>query len=186
MPRAGVDGALPGASAASGAARFRAFVAHSLLVSRRRRAATRAEVHAKVAVRLERREVALHQASRAVYLLVGSAPASVASDFLERYWVHVLAKAVYRHGPDSPAGRPACSRPAVCSPVLYRRPTGRPNSNWLAELPDACPRPGGWTGLDRPAGRAGPGRPRGVWSCTPARSPGVPLRSPKPFIQTQQ
>lgn len=77
-------------------------VTDSLLVSRRRRAETRAEVHVKVAARLERREVALHQASRAVYLLVGSAPASVASDFLERYWVHVLAKAVYRHGPDSP------------------------------------------------------------------------------------
>lgn len=77
-------------------------VLDTLLATRQRGAMTRAAAHVEAAARLERREVALHQASRAVYLLVGQAPPSVARNFLERYWVHVLAKAVYLHGPDSP------------------------------------------------------------------------------------
>ena len=77
-------------------------VLNTLLATRQRGAMTRAAAHVEAAARLERREVALHQASRAVYLLVGPAPPSVARNFLERYWVHVLAKAVYLHGPDSP------------------------------------------------------------------------------------
>ncbi len=77
-------------------------VLESLLVTRQKSALSRAARHIEVALRLERREVALHQASRAVYLLVGQEPASVARNFLERYWVHVLAKVAYRYGPESP------------------------------------------------------------------------------------
>jgi hypothetical protein len=51
--------------------------------------------------RLERREVALQQACRALYCWSGT-PASVVRNFLENYWVHVLAKVAYRHGSDSP------------------------------------------------------------------------------------
>ncbi|MCK6375480.1 MAG: DUF1631 domain-containing protein [Zoogloea sp.] len=77
-------------------------VLDTLLTTRQKSAIARAAQHIDTAIRLERREVALHQASRAVYLLVGQEPASVARNFLERYWVHVLAKAVYLYGPDSP------------------------------------------------------------------------------------
>jgi len=77
-------------------------VLDALLATRQKSAIARAAQHIDTAVHMERREVALHQASRAVYLLVGQEPASVARNFLERYWVHVLAKAVYRYGPDSP------------------------------------------------------------------------------------
>ncbi len=77
-------------------------VLETLLTTRQKSAITRAAQHIDTAVNMERREVALHQASRAIYLLVGQEPASVARNFLERYWVHVLAKVVYRYGPDSP------------------------------------------------------------------------------------
>lgn len=77
-------------------------VLDTLLSTRQKSAIARAAQHIDTALQLERREVALHQASRAIYLLVEQEPASVARNFLERYWVHVLAKAVYRYGPDSP------------------------------------------------------------------------------------
>lgn len=77
-------------------------VLDTLLSTRQKSAIARAAQHIDTALNMERREVALHQASRAIYLLVGQEPASVARNFLERYWVHVLAKVVYRYGPDSP------------------------------------------------------------------------------------
>lgn len=77
-------------------------VLDSLMATRQKSAIARAAPHIDVALRQERREVALHQASRAVFLLVDQQPVSVARNFLERYWVHVLAKAVYVYGPDSP------------------------------------------------------------------------------------
>ncbi len=77
-------------------------VLEALLLTRQRGALTRAAAHIEAALRMEHREVALHQASRAVYLLVGQEPPSAARNFLERYWVHVLAKAVYLYGLDSP------------------------------------------------------------------------------------
>lgn len=77
-------------------------VLETLMASRRKNAVARAERHIEAALRLERREVALHQASRAVFLLVGQEPASEARNFIERYWIHVLAKVVYLYGPESP------------------------------------------------------------------------------------
>lgn len=76
--------------------------AASLLHARQRGALARAAALEDEARRLERREVALHQASRAIYLMVGHEAGTVARDFVEGYWVHVLAKAAYRYGTESP------------------------------------------------------------------------------------
>lgn len=76
--------------------------AEALLASRRKGALARAAAFADEAERLERREVALHQASRTIYLLVGHRADPVAREFIEGYWVHVLAKAAYRYGTGSP------------------------------------------------------------------------------------
>ena len=77
-------------------------VVGTLLTKRRHAALERAAAHVDAAQRLERRELALHQASRAIYMLIGQEAAGVVPRFLAGYWVHVLAKAVYRYGPDSP------------------------------------------------------------------------------------
>lgn len=74
----------------------------TLVRGRQRGALARASVFAEEASRLERREVALHQASRAIYLMVGHQANPVVQNFVEGYWVHVLAKAAYRYGTDSP------------------------------------------------------------------------------------
>lgn len=76
--------------------------AETLLRSRQKGALARVEAFRDEAERLERREVALHQASRAIYLLVGHRSDPVAREFIEGYWVHVLAKAAYRYGTGSP------------------------------------------------------------------------------------
>lgn len=76
--------------------------AEVLLRSRQKGALARAAAFAEEAGRLERREVALHQASRAIYLLIGHRSEPVAREFIEGYWVHVLAKAAYRYGTGSP------------------------------------------------------------------------------------
>lgn len=76
--------------------------AESLLHARQRAALARAATLEDEACRLERREVALHQASRAIYLMVGREARTAARDFIEGYWVHVLAKAAYRYGTESP------------------------------------------------------------------------------------
>ncbi len=76
--------------------------AENLLRSRQRAALARAAALEEEACRLERREVALHQASRAIYLMVGHEVSTVARDFIEGFWVHVLAKAAYRYGTESP------------------------------------------------------------------------------------
>lgn len=76
--------------------------AGSLLHARQRAALARAAVLEEDACRLERREVALHQASRAIYLMVGHESSTAARDFIEGFWVHVLAKAAYRYGTESP------------------------------------------------------------------------------------
>jgi hypothetical protein len=76
--------------------------AENLVRSRQQAALARAAVLEEEACRLERREVALHQASRAIYLMVGHEVSTVARDFVEGYWVHVLAKAAYRYGTESP------------------------------------------------------------------------------------
>ena len=69
-------------------------------------------------------EVALHQASRAIYLLVGREPVNVARNFLERYWVHVLARWSPPLRPRRPQWAAACSSPTACWRVSIRRPTG--------------------------------------------------------------
>ena len=76
--------------------------AETLLKSRQKGALARAEALQDEAERLERREVALHQASRAIYLLIGHRSDPVAREFVEGFWVHVLAKAAYRYGTGSP------------------------------------------------------------------------------------
>lgn len=76
--------------------------AEGLIEARRRQALERAAVQADEASRLERREVALHQASRAIHLMLSPDDSAAARDFVEGYWVHVLAKAAYRYGTDSP------------------------------------------------------------------------------------
>lgn len=76
--------------------------AEGLIEARRRQALERAAAHAEEAGRLERREVALHQASRAIHLMLCADDSAAARDFVEGYWVHVLAKAAYRYGTDSP------------------------------------------------------------------------------------
>ncbi|MBS0352740.1 MAG: DUF1631 family protein [Proteobacteria bacterium] len=72
-----------------------------LLRSRQKGAVARAAALKDEAERLERREVALHQASRAIYLLIGHRAEPVVRAFIEGYWVHVLAKAAYRYGTGS-------------------------------------------------------------------------------------
>lgn len=74
----------------------------SMLEARKRAALSRAAVHIEAAHRLERREVALLQASQAVHEMTAGVPDSVARVFVEGYWVHVLAKVAYRYGPGSP------------------------------------------------------------------------------------
>lgn len=76
--------------------------AEALLAARRRAAIVRAESYAEDAHRLERREVVLHLASRAIYLLVGHEAGAAARDFVEGFWVHVLAKVAYAYGTESP------------------------------------------------------------------------------------
>lgn len=76
--------------------------AETLLRSRQKGALARAEACKDEAERLERREVALHQASRAIYLLVGHRADPIVQAFIEGFWVHVLAKTAYRYGTDSP------------------------------------------------------------------------------------
>ena len=76
--------------------------AEVLLKSRQKGALARAAAYKDEAERLERREVALLQASRAIYLLIGHRAEAVAREFIEGYWVHVLAKAAYRYGTGSP------------------------------------------------------------------------------------
>lgn len=76
--------------------------AEGLIEARRRQALERAAALAGEAGRLERREVALHQASRAIHLMLGHDDSAAARDFVEGYWVHVLAKAAYRYGTESP------------------------------------------------------------------------------------
>ncbi len=74
----------------------------SILEARKQAALSRAAVHGDTAQRLERREVALLQASQAVSAMSAGYPDSVAREFVEGYWLHVLAKAAYRYGPGSP------------------------------------------------------------------------------------
>ncbi|KAB2969463.1 DUF1631 family protein [Zoogloea sp.] len=76
--------------------------AEGLIEARRRHALERAATLAGEAGRLERREVALHQASRAIHLMLSPDDSAAARDFVEGYWVHVLAKAAYRYGTESP------------------------------------------------------------------------------------
>lgn len=74
----------------------------SLLESRQRTALARATACIDAAHRLERREVALLQASQTIQDMTAGPTAPVARDFVEGYWVHVLAKVAYRHGLGGP------------------------------------------------------------------------------------
>lgn len=71
----------------------------SLLESRQRAALERAAACIDAAHRLERREVALLQASQTVQDMTAEPADAVAREFIEGYWVHVLAKVAYRYGP---------------------------------------------------------------------------------------
>ena len=71
----------------------------SLLELRRRAALERAAACIDAAHRLERREVALLQASQTVQDMTAEPTDAVAREFIEGYWVHVLAKVAYRYGP---------------------------------------------------------------------------------------
>jgi hypothetical protein len=71
----------------------------SLLESRQRAALERAAACIDAAHRLERREVALLQASQTVQGMTAEPVDAVAREFIEGYWVHVLAKVAYRYGP---------------------------------------------------------------------------------------
>lgn len=74
----------------------------SLLESRQRAALERGAACIEVAHRLERREVALLQASQTVQDMSAEPCDAVAREFIEGYWVHVLAKVAYRYGPGGP------------------------------------------------------------------------------------
>ncbi len=74
----------------------------SLLDSRLRAALERGAACIEVAHRLERREVALLQASQTVQEMTAEPTDAVAREFIEGYWVHVLAKVAYRYGPGGP------------------------------------------------------------------------------------
>ena len=72
-----------------------------LVTSRQRTALARAAAFKDEVERMERRDVALQHACRALYLVIGHAKPSPVRNFLENYWVHVIAKVAYRHGSDS-------------------------------------------------------------------------------------
>lgn len=73
----------------------------ALVTSRQRTALARAAAFKDEVERMERRDVALQHACRALYLVIGHAKPSPVRNFLENYWVHVIAKVAYRHGSDS-------------------------------------------------------------------------------------
>jgi hypothetical protein len=73
----------------------------ALVLSRQRSAVARAAAFKSEVERMERRDVALQHACRALYLVIGHAKPSPVRNFLENYWVHVIAKVAYRHGSDS-------------------------------------------------------------------------------------
>lgn len=73
----------------------------ALILSRQRSAIARAVAFRSEVERMERRDVALQHACRALYLVIGHAKPSPVRNFLENYWVHVIAKVAYRHGSDS-------------------------------------------------------------------------------------
>lgn len=93
--------------------------AEALLAARRSAALARAAACAEEAAQIERREVALHQASSAIARLLGADTQPVVRDFIEGFWVHVLAKEAYRHGVDSPqwAGRLQTARRLLGCPA---------------------------------------------------------------------
>lgn len=76
--------------------------ARALLDTRKHAALARAAACVPAASRLERREVALVQAGEAIQALAAGPMDPVAREFIEGYWVHVLAKVAFRYGPGGP------------------------------------------------------------------------------------
>ncbi|MCE1184323.1 MAG: DUF1631 domain-containing protein [Rhodocyclales bacterium] len=107
----------------------------ALVDARKRAAFARADSYAEGVRRMERREIALHLASRTIYLLVGHEASAPARDFLETFWVHVLAQTAYVHGTDSPlwASRVQTANRLLASTVPLATPAAR--QGLTAQLP---------------------------------------------------
>ncbi|MDD3352380.1 DUF1631 family protein [Zoogloea sp.] len=73
----------------------------AILDARLQGALARGKALADQADRLERREVALIEASLEVQRLVAEEPVTLLREFVEGFWVHVLARVAYRRGVDS-------------------------------------------------------------------------------------
>ena len=70
------------------------------VAERRQTTLERARAFEEKGVHLERREIALHQATRMVSQLLTQAPEGPVRQFLEGYWVQVLTRAAYLRGTD--------------------------------------------------------------------------------------